>query len=198
MTPKVTLTPNLEPIELTRREALTALAGLSVAVSLTACQKSNASAPSSTPGPDRERRATLSAAVDRIFPGAADAGALEFFARLFTQPGFAGVGHQFELGALTLNRLARSKHQKSFAECSPVQQDAVLVACRKGEASGRNFDSTMFFKRLVVLTMESLLSDPRHGGNKNQAGWKLIGHHSCHFSPRRLDLITHPERGLRY
>ena len=32
-----------------------------------------------------------------------------------------------------------------------------------------------YFELLVILTLEGLLGDPSYGGNKNRAGWALVG-----------------------
>jgi gluconate 2-dehydrogenase gamma chain len=182
---------------LSRRQALAALAGAGCAAGLCACRKQPPPGPAvrrdwTTP----DRRATLLAATERAFPGAGEAGALEFFDRLFVEPAYVGVGQQFDVAARVLESVARQRHHQPFAACKGAEQDALLVAMRKGELSGRGFDGNLFFKRLLVLTVESYLGDPRHGGNRDEVGWNLVGHHSCHFAPRRLELVTAPARGL--
>ena len=184
--------------ELTRRQALATLLGLGCISLLPACRTPRRDEAAGGQKFTGERRDTLAAAVERIFPGAVAAGALDFFERLFTDRAFVGVGQQFAAATVVLNRLARSRNGSPFAACSPADQDALLLACRDGQVANRSFDGKLFFKRLVVLTLESFLGDPRHGGNRDEVGWKLIGHEACHYVPRRLELVTHPERGLPY
>jgi hypothetical protein len=128
---------------------------------------------------------------------AAAAGAVEFFERLFRDPSFVGVGQQLDAAAALLNRAARSRHKRPFARCAKQEQDAILQTFRRGEVQGRRFDGSLFMKRLVILTVESLFGDPRHGGNRGEVGWKLIGRQACHFAPRRLELALPDGRAKR-
>jgi len=183
---------------LSRREALAAIAGAGCAAGLCACRGAGQGAPpaASHAWTTPERRAILLAASERMFPGAGAAGALDFFDQLFTAPAYVGVGQQFDVAARVLDGVARQRHHRAFTACAPAEQDAMLVGMRKGELSGRGFDGNLFFKRFMVLTLESLLGDPKHGGNRDQVGWSLVGHHACHFAPQRLELVTNPARGL--
>ena len=63
-----------------------------------------------------------------------------------------------------------------------------------GGIKGKHFDSRDWFKRLVTLTLESFLGDPKYGGNQNEVGWRFIGWHACWYSPKRIDQLT-PKRG---
>ncbi len=184
-----------ESLEMTRRQALATLFGLGAAALLATCRK--ASAPMSSTFPQASR-AVLAAVCERIFPGSTDAAVLEFFDRTFTHPAFTGVGKQFQQATTLLDRLARARYKRSFAACNAAAQDALLVALRQGEVQGRGFDGVLFYKRLVVLTMEGLLGDPKHGGNKGEVGWKLVGYSPCHFTPRRLKLLGDDHGGLPY
>jgi hypothetical protein len=180
---------------LTRREALLALGGLGVV----ACGEGRRSREAPRPGRlAAEQRPALAAAADRVFPGAAAAGALDFFDRLFAEPAYLGVRQQFELAGQVLDAAARARHRHPYAECTPAEQDALLRAARRGELPARGFDGDLFVKRLTILTVESFLGDPKHGGNRDQIGWRLIGRHACHFTPRRLELVTKPGSGLPY
>jgi hypothetical protein len=178
---------------LSRREALVALGGLG----LVACGEGRRD---SRPAPrlSGERRATLAAAADRVLPGAAVAGALDFFDRLFGDPAYEGVRQQFELAAQVLDAAAHARTRRSFAGCTTAEQDALLRGVRRGELPARGLDGELFVKRLTILTVESFLGDPKHGGNRDEVGWKLIGRHACHFTPRRLELVTKPSGGLPY
>jgi len=181
---------------LSRRQALVVIAGAGAAGLCGCRERREPAAPGSRAWTAPDRRAVLLAASERMFPGAGAAGALEFFDRLFESPAYAGVGQQFDVAARVLESVARQRHKQGFTACAPADQDALLVGMRKGELSGRGFDGNLFFKRFMVLTLESLLGDPKHGGNRDQVGWSLVGHHACHFAPQRLELVTNPARGL--
>ena len=34
----------------------------------------------------------------------------------------------------------------------------------------------MFFNALLQITMEGFFADPMYGGNRNMAGWKMVGY----------------------
>ena len=44
-----------------------------------------------------------------------------------------------------------------------------------GKAEFADFSSRAFFARLLAITMEGFFSDPIYGGNRNKAGWRMIG-----------------------
>ncbi|MBN1961522.1 MAG: gluconate 2-dehydrogenase subunit 3 family protein [Deltaproteobacteria bacterium] len=200
MTTKINLKA-YEPLTVSRRQALATLVGVGLATGLSACKKGKARDAlllSDSSDENSEYYKTMYAVVERIFPGAGAAGALNFFAKLFERKAFIGVGRQFHMAVVVLNRLARKKYRKPLVFCSASEQDEMLVLCKDGKISAPGFDSAMFYKRLIVLTMESFLGAPHHGGNQGEVGWKLIGHKQCYFSPRRLEIIQNLNQGLPY
>jgi gluconate 2-dehydrogenase gamma chain len=124
-----------------------------------------------------EEFATLSAACERVLPKDEDAGALdanvpEYIDRALTAPELSQMKDQFLGGIAALERRAKRAHQKPFAALTPEQQDQLLTDfkdSREGTGEAR------FFELLVVLTLEGFLGDPSYGGNKDHAGWKLVG-----------------------
>jgi gluconate 2-dehydrogenase gamma chain len=98
-------------------------------------------------------------------PGAREAGAIYFtdYALGKLQPELQPL---FREG---LRDLAAEAHKtdpsKRFSELTSDQQIAVL---------GR-MESTEFFKRSREYTILGFLGDPKHGGNRNEVGWKHIG-----------------------
>jgi gluconate 2-dehydrogenase gamma chain len=75
---------------------------------------------------------------------------------------------------------------KGFAALSAPEQDQVLVGLDKneiklGEASGKEF-----FELILQNTMEGFFADPIYGGNRDMAGWRLIG-----FPGARYDYRDH-------
>ena len=57
-------------------------------------------------------------------------------------------------------------------------QDTLLVSLEAGTARGSPegpIPSPLFFETLRVLTVIGFLADPKHGGNRDFAGWKSIG-----------------------
>jgi hypothetical protein len=182
-------------MELSRREMVTGLVALGIAGST--CRPWPAADRKVRPWFDHlpeDRRQTLIAAVDRVLPGAAAAGALTYIDYWLTRAPFEFAQREFDTAALLLVRTAQQRLNKSFAAASASEQDAVLKEFELGTIKGKHFDSRDWFKRLVTLTVESFLGDPKYGGNQGEVGWMLIGHHACWYSPNRIDQLT-PKRG---
>ena len=121
--------------------------------------------------------AVLEAAVDRVLPrdqdpGALDANVPEYIDRMLTSPELNQMREDFVEGLGVLDQRARGKHQQGFAELSAEQKDALLTDFKDSPpGSGEEH----FYELLVALTLEGFLGDPSYGGNKDHAGWKLVG-----------------------
>lgn len=63
----------------------------------------------------------------------------------------------------------------AFADLQPEQQDAMLSQLESGELALADVDGKSFFKMLLQLTQEGFMADPMYGGNRDMAGWKLVG-----------------------
>ena len=125
---------------------------------------------------------TLAAACDQIIPpdqdpGAAEAGAVTFIDRQLAtrrkkdQP-------LWRAGLRGLDATARRRHGKSFAELPFDVQTPVLQDVEKGTieaADWSDVEAAAFFAVLRNHTMMSFYGDPRHGGNKDRASWKMLG-----------------------
>ena len=44
-----------------------------------------------------------------------------------------------------------------------------------GKAQFENFDARGFFAQLLSITQAGFFADPIYGGNRDKAGWKLLG-----------------------
>jgi len=73
---------------------------------------------------------------------------------------------------------------KSFAELAPAQQDQVLTGLEKGEIKLKSAEAVTFFETLLQNTIEGFFSDPIYGGNREMAGWKLIGFPGARYDYR--------------
>ena len=68
---------------------------------------------------------------------------------------------------------------RSFATLETGQQDEVLAALEAGRAAGwpdGEVTSSEFFETVRSHTVLSFLADPKYGGNRDHAGWKVIGY----------------------
>ncbi len=67
------------------------------------------------------------------------------------------------------------QHQKAFEYLAPQQQDEVLKGLESGAITLPSLSSKLFFGLLFRNTMEGYFADPVYGGNRDKAGWRLIG-----------------------
>src|SRR5882757_4795909 len=108
--------------------------------------------------------------------------------RLYMQgpwkPGAPSQGYQLPLtpaqlyraGIAATNAHCLKAYGKSFDRIDGAQREEVLT----GLSTGKNaFDNGLpvrvFWTTLYQTVIEGMYSDPIHGGNRNKAGWKLIG-----------------------
>jgi len=108
-------------------------------------------------------------------PGAREAGVLYFIDRALTTFN-AGQKKPYADGIADLNRRAARKRKgaTSFAALTPEQQDEVLHAIEK----------TPFFETARFDTICGTFALPTWGGNRDHAGWRLIGlTHQPAFQP---------------
>ena len=149
--------------------------------------------------------AFVSAAVGRLIPaddlgpGAVEAGVPVFIDRQLAGPygrgerwymqgpwgpGTSTQGWQTRLTPAGMYRAAikaidaavvRESRGASFAKLAAADQDAFLHRLEKGEVALDGVDAKGFFAQLLQNTFEGFWSDPIYGGNKDMAGWKLIG-----------------------
>jgi len=75
---------------------------------------------------------------------------------------------------------------KVFVALTAVQQDQVLSGLETGEIKLNNGDGKLFFETILANTIEGFFADPIYGGNRDMAGWRLIG-----FPGARYDYRDH-------
>jgi gluconate 2-dehydrogenase gamma chain len=121
--------------------------------------------------------------IDRALAGAWGKGE-----RLYMQgpwkPGVPSQGYQLPLtpaqlyraGIEATNAHCRKSYGKPFDRLTEQQKEEVLVGLSSGKVT---FDSGLparvFWTTVYQTVMEGMFSDPIHGGNRDKAGWKLIG-----------------------
>lgn len=163
--------------------------------------------------------AAVEALVDRIIPpdpttsGGKDAGCGVFIDRqlagpygssaaLYMHPPFAeGTPQQGDQSALTPSvryrqgLAALDKHcRAAFAgkaanEITDDERDQLLTGLENRTVTLEGADGHAFFEQLLKDAKEGFFSDPIYGGNRDMAGWKMIG-----FPGARYDLRDWVER----
>ena len=86
----------------------------------------------------------------------------------------------YRSGVAALDRVSREKHGQVFAALDPARQVELLEAVEKGQVPASDSDwkpadQKKFFRLVLTHTMQSYYGDPRHGGNRDQVGYRMIG-----------------------
>ena len=128
-----------------------------------------------------EDSATVTALAERIMPGApgkpgaTDAGVLNYI-DLALAGAYADLQDFYRRGLAALEAHCRKNHDASFVKLDAAKQDAVITALEQGKASEFIWPSAQaFFNTVRIHTMEGMFADPVYGGNKDFAGWILVG-----------------------
>ena len=124
---------------------------------------------------------TIAAFTERLMPGAPDKpGANETGVLNYIDLALAGAYSDlqdfYRRGLAQLDAYCRKTHSTSFQHLNAAQQDEVLAALDEGKAKGFTWPTAQdFFNIVRTHTMEGMFADPLYGGNKDFAGWRLVG-----------------------
>jgi gluconate 2-dehydrogenase gamma chain len=128
-----------------------------------------------------EHAATVAAFAERLMPGAPgkpgahDANVINYI-DLALAGAYADQQDFYRRGLAQLDAYCGKTYNQPFAKLSAAQQDEVIGALEQGKASEFEFPTAQaFFNTLRSHTMEGMFADPVYGGNKDFAGWKLVG-----------------------
>jgi gluconate 2-dehydrogenase gamma chain len=167
---------------------------------------------------------TLNALVDRLIPadehgpGAIEAGVSEFIDRQMNTPyGYGALwymngpflesaspefGYQLPHSPRSLYRNAltgldlavQKQTGKRFGDLTASEKDGVLHQLETGKLNIGEIPTADFFAQLLQNTREGYFCDPKHGGNRDMAAWKMIN-----FPGARADFMDWVEQyGERY
>ncbi|WP_096186420.1 gluconate 2-dehydrogenase subunit 3 family protein [Evansella halocellulosilytica] len=124
---------------------------------------------------------TLRAAVETIFPGAKKANVNIYILRSLRNV-YQNDVITYKQGLKKLEVLSQKHYNSSFKKLNRKNRQSIM----------EQVEGTEFFETLRQHTMEGMFADPIYGGNKDKAGWKLIGFPGARFHP-----ITHLSRGWK-
>jgi gluconate 2-dehydrogenase gamma chain len=100
---------------------------------------------------------------------------------------------QYRLGLAALDTYCKANFGgKSFVQLSGDEKDKLLAGMEKGDVKFENFSSRMLFNAVYANTMEGFFADPIYGGNRDMAGWKLIGFPGVRYDFR--DVMAKPNQ----
>src|SRR5256886_15231957 len=130
---------------------------------------------------NRDDAATVAAFTERLMPGAPgkpgarDAGVLNYI-DLALAGAYADLQDFYRRGLASLDAYCRKAHAAPFVRLGAARQDEVIAALEDGKATEFTWPTAQaFFNTLRTHTMEGMFADPIYGGNKEFAGWRLVG-----------------------
>jgi gluconate 2-dehydrogenase gamma chain len=155
--------------------------------------------------------------TDELGPGARDSGVTTFIDRqlmgpfgghdwLYMQGPFAAAPlptqglqspltprQQYRQGLAALESYCKASFGgRGFVQLNVDEQDKLLAGMEKGEIMLPNFSSRMLFAVIHANTLEGYFADPIYGGNRDMAGWKLVGFPGVRYDYR--DVMEKPNQ----
>jgi gluconate 2-dehydrogenase gamma chain len=114
---------------------------------------------------------TVEAICEQIIPadrdaGARQAGVVNYIDIQLTRH-FKRYQKTYRQGIAAVDRASRAKFGKRFAELAADQQSEALIEVEE--------NSRAFFDLILAHTRQGFYGDPRHGGNRGMASWKMVG-----------------------
>jgi gluconate 2-dehydrogenase gamma chain len=149
--------------------------------------------------------AAVEAMVDRLIPpdpetpGGKDAGCAVFIDRQLAGPYGADSGQYrkgpfqqgtkeqgeqseelptalYRQGLASLDRYCGGTYAgKTFAQLDDATKDAVIGGLENGSVKLEGADGSKLFAQILKDTKQGFFADPIYGGNRNMAGWRMIG-----------------------
>ena len=118
----------------------------------------------------------IAAIAERIWPGAEAAGAVTYIDRALGSA-YRREARLYRFALPRLEIAAQEKFEMRFEATSGSQQDQLLSDLAAGQlAALPGARGAALFEMLRKHVMESVLSDPIYGGNRDFAGWKAVGY----------------------
>lgn len=124
---------------------------------------------------------TLGAWVDTLIPadqdpGAWDAGVVTYIDRHLMKR-FRKLQPAYRAALSAVDRLARQAGAEDFASLPFDRRSLLLASLEEGQADRSLFPDggKAAFNMVLDHAMQGYYGDPRHGGNKDYASWRMIG-----------------------
>ena len=128
--------------------------------------------------------------IDRQLAGAYGGGAMMYMQGPWRE-GTRSQGYQlpftpaqvYRLGMRALAKHVASVHDGATFDILPAaSQDRILHDMQTGAIELEPVPSAVFFSTLLANAVEGFFVDPIYGGNRDMAGWKLVGFPGAHAS----------------
>ena len=111
-------------------------------------------------------------------PGAREAGCVNFIDKALAHED-AALRPLYAAGLAGVAAVVAATGGTTFAALPADRQDALLRALEDGRAAGwpdGDPTSPEFFAQLWVHTLWGFLAEPKYGGNRDFAGWRVLGY----------------------
>lgn len=161
-----------------------------------------------------EEGAAIEALVDRLIPpdpqipGGKDAGCAVFIDRQLSGPYGSAQGlymrgpfhdgtpqqgrqsdktpaEEYRAALAALDKHCRTTHSgKPFAALSDEDKDKIVRGMEDGSLKLENVRVPQFFDQLLQNTKQGFFADPVYGGNRDMAGWRMIGFPGARYDYR--------------
>jgi gluconate 2-dehydrogenase gamma chain len=106
----------------------------------------------------------------------------------------------YRKGLATLDKVAKKQHGNRFVKLDETTQTKLLADLEDGKVAAFK-KSKDFFKMILEDVYEGMFSDPVYGGNRDLAGWKLVGYPGAQRAYTAYELKNGPQhkhvQGLR-
>lgn len=99
-------------------------------------------------------------------PGAHDAGVV-YFIDLQLAKRYRRYKQAYRDGIAAVDAASVAKFGKRFVQLVPAEQTQTLQQIEE--------TNKVFFELILNHTRQGFYGDPRHGGNRNRASWKMVG-----------------------
>ena len=127
--------------------------------------------------------ASVEAITGRILPAVGGPGGIEAGCVNFIDKALANEDQslrpEYDIGLTSVDAVSRRRFRKRFVKLDADQQDEVLAALEAGSAEGwpsGDIAPEQFFETVRTHTVLGFLADPKYGGNRDYAGWKVMGY----------------------
>lgn len=130
---------------------------------------------------NHDQAQTIAALTERIMPGAPgkpgarDAGVLNYI-DLALAGAYSDLQDVYRRGLAQLDAYCRATFNEPFVRLDAPRQDRVVASLEDDAATGFTWPTAQeFFAVVRTHTMEGMFADPIYGGNRDFAGWRLVG-----------------------
>jgi len=82
----------------------------------------------------------------------------------------------YRAGIADTNAYCRKTYGKPFDRLEEAQRQEVMVGLATGKVTFESgLPARVFWSTVYQTVMEGMFSDPIYGGNRNKAGWRMLG-----------------------